>query len=260
MVLATIRDVSLRKWAESERDKLIDELESKNAELERFTYTVSHDLKSPLITIKGFLGYVREDVRIGNMERFEADLQRIGDAADKMQHLLGDLLELSRIGRLTNEPIYIRMNELITEVLELLHGRISAGNIVVHMAEDLPSVYGDRQRLFEVFQNLIDNAAKFMGNQPVPQIDIGVQGELNGNPVFFVRDNGIGIAPQFKDKIFGLFDKLNAQSDGTGIGLALVKRIIEFHKGRIWVESEVGAGATFFFALPTQPETGDMKK
>jgi len=260
LVLATVRDISLRKWAESERDKLIDELESKNAELERFTYTVSHDLKSPLITIKGFLGYVREDVRIGNMERFEADLRRIGDAADKMQHLLGDLLELSRIGRLTNEPVYIPMNELIAEVLELLHGRISAGNIVVNVAENLPLVYGDRQRLFEVFQNLIDNAAKFIADQPAPQISIGTLGELNGKPIFFVRDNGIGIAPQFKDKIFGLFDKLNAQSDGTGIGLALVKRIVEFHKGQIWVESELGKGATFFLSLPTQPEAGDVNQ
>lgn len=260
LVLATVRDVSLRKWAEAERESLINELEAKNAELERFTYTVSHDLKSPLITIKGFLGYVREDVQTGNLERFEADLRRIGDAAEKMQHLLGDLLELSRIGRLTNEPVHIPMNELIAEVLEMLHGRISAGNIVVHVSENLPAVYGDRQRLFEVLQNLIDNAAKFIGDQPAPQIDIGVQGELNGKPVFFVRDNGMGISPQFKDKVFGLFDKLNAQSDGTGIGLALVKRIIEFHGGRIWVESEVGQGATFFFSLPTQPVTDEVTK
>jgi PAS domain S-box-containing protein len=260
LVLATIRDVSLRKWAESEREKLINELEAKNAELERFTYTVSHDLKSPLITIKGFLGYVREDVQAGNMTRFESDLRRIGDATEKMQHLLGDLLELSRIGRLTNEPTYIPMNALIAEVLELLHGRIQAGKIVVSVAENLPAVYGDRQRLFEVLQNLIDNAAKFMESQPEPRIEIGVQGELNGNPVFFVRDNGIGIAPQFKDKIFGLFDKLNSQSEGTGIGLALVKRIIEFHGGRIWVESETGHGATFFFSLPTQPVTDEVNK
>lgn len=260
LVLATIRDVSLRKWAESEREQLINELEAKNAELERFTYTVSHDLKSPLITIKGFLGYVREDVQTGNMSRFEADLRRISDATEKMQHLLGDLLELSRIGRLTNEPAQIPMNALIADVLEMLHGRIQAGNITVQVAEDLPLVYGDRQRLFEVLQNLIDNAAKFMGNQPAPQIAIGVQGELDGNPVFFVRDNGMGIAPQFKDKVFGLFDKLNAQSEGTGIGLALVKRIVEFHGGRIWVESEIGLGATFFFSLPSQPVAGEANK
>ena len=260
LVLATVRDVSLRKWAEAERESLINELEAKNAELERFTYTVSHDLKSPLITIKGFLGYVREDVQTGNMERFETDLRRISTAAEKMQHLLGDLLELSRIGRLTNAPEYIPMNELIAEVLEILHGRISAGNIVVHVAENLPVVYGDHQRLFEVLQNLIDNAAKFMGTQPEPQITIGMQGESMGNPVFFVRDNGIGISPQFKDKVFGLFDKLNAQSEGTGIGLALVKRIIEFHGGHIWVESAIEKGATFFFSLPTQPVAGEVNK
>ena len=250
LVLATIRNVSLRKWAESEREKLINELEAKNAELERFTYTVSHDLKSPLITMKGFLGYVREDVRMGKMERFEVDLQRIGDAAEKMQHLLGDLLDLSRIGRVTNKPEYISMNDLISQALNALQGDLNNKNIFVYVADNLPVVYGDRTRILEVFQNLIDNAAKFMGNQPAPRIDIGVQGVLNESPIFYVRDNGIGIAPQFKDKIYGLFDKLNAQTEGTGIGLALVKRIIEFHGGKIWVESEVGMGATFFFTFP----------
>jgi len=254
LVLAMVRDVTLRKWAESERENLINELEAKNAELERFTYTVSHDLKSPLITIKGFLGYVREDVQMGNMERFEVDIQRIGAAAEKMQHLLGDLLELSRIGRLTNEPEYIEMNELIGQVVELLQGRIAAGNIVVQVTDNLSAVYGDRSRIFEVFQNLIDNAAKFMGDQLKPQIEVGVQGQLNDDPIFYVRDNGIGIAPQFKNKIFGLFDKLNAQSEGTGIGLAIVKRIVEFHGGKIWVESEFGHGTTFFLSLPAQPQ------
>jgi PAS domain S-box-containing protein len=254
LVLAIVRDVTLQKWAMSERESLIDELEMKNAELERFTYTVSHDLKSPLITIKGFLGFVREDARAGNISRLEKDIQRIGDATDKMQRLLADLLELSRVGRLASTPKPIATNELIAEVKELLHGRIAAGKISVQVADNLPSIYGDRQRIFEVFQNLIDNAAKFMGDQPAPCIDIGVHGELKGNPIFFVRDNGIGIAPQFKEKIFGLFDKLNAQSEGTGIGLALVKRIVEYHGGVIWVDSESGKGATFFFSLPTQPK------
>ena len=253
LVLAMVRDVSLRKWAESEREDLIDELESKNAELERFTYTVSHDLKSPLITIKGFLGFVREDTERGNMQRLNTDIQRISDATDKMQSLLGDLLELSRIGRLTNKPGTIEMNALVAEVLEYLHGRLHSGNISVHVAESLPAVFGDRQRIFEVFQNLIDNAAKFMGDQPDPRIEIGQNGEMDGKPVFFVRDNGIGIAPEYKDRIFGLFNKLSSQTEGTGIGLALVKRIIEFHDGRIWVESELGKGATFFITLPSQP-------
>jgi signal transduction histidine kinase len=123
----------------------------------------------------------------------------------------------------------------------------------VHVDENLPTIFGDRQRIHEVLQNLIDNAAKFMGDQSSPRIDIGQQGELQGKPVFFVRDNGIGISPQYKDRIFGLFDKLDGQTEGTGVGLALVKRIVEFHGGRVWVESEPGTGSTFFFTLPTQP-------
>lgn len=250
-VLTIIRDVSIQKWIQGEREDLISELERKNAELERFTYTVSHDLKSPLITIKGFLGFLRDDAQTGNSKRLNADLQRISDAADKMQRLLNDLLELSRIGRLVNESQSIDFNKLIAEVLELLHGRIHEGKIRVSVEDDLPEVYGDRPRLFEVLQNLIDNAAKFMGDQPDPCIEIGRAGAAaDGASVFFVRDNGIGIDPKFKDRIFGLFDKLDPLTDGTGIGLALAKRIIEFHGGRIWVESEPGQGATFYFALP----------
>jgi signal transduction histidine kinase len=103
----------------------------------------------------------------------------------------------------------------------------------------------------EVIQNLIDNAAKFIGDQPGPLIEIGATTDKEGNPVFYVRDNGIGIAPEHQDRIFGLFNKLDATSEGTGIGLTLVKRIIEIHGGRIWVESEVGKGATFYFTLPS---------
>jgi PAS domain S-box-containing protein len=250
-VLAIVRDVSLQKWIQGERENLITELERKNAELERFTYTVSHDLKSPLITIKGFLGFLREDAKTGNLKRLDNDIQRISDAADKMQRLLNDLLELSRIGRLVNESQWINFNKMISEVLELLHGRIHAGNIRVSVAEDLPEVYGDRPRLFEVLQNLVDNAAKFMGDQPNPHIEIGQANTTeDGTPVFFVQDNGIGIDPKFKDRIFGLFDKLDPRTGGTGIGLALVKRIIEIHGGNIWVESELGKGATFYFTLP----------
>lgn len=254
-VLAIVRDVSLQKWILGEREKLIAELELKNAELERFTYTASHDLKSPLITIKGFLGFLREDAERGNLKRLETDIKRIGDAADKMQGLLNDLLELSRIGRSVNKSEFIDLNNLISEVLELLHGRVSGGTrpVRVNVEENLPQVYGDRPRLLEVWQNLIDNAAKFMGNQPEPQIEIGQAGNSqDGLSIFFVRDNGIGIDPRFTERIFGLFNKLDARTEGTGIGLALVKRIIEFHGGRIWVESELGKGTTFYFTLPSR--------
>jgi PAS domain S-box-containing protein len=255
-VLAMVRDISLQKWIEVEREKLIADLESKNAELERFTYTVSHDLKSPLITIRGFLGFLREDSQSGNMVRLDADIKRISDATEKMQRLLNDLLELSRVGRLINEPAEIKFNELIFEALELVQGRLSQGNVAVSVAENLPHVFGDYQRLLEVMQNLIDNAAKFMGNQPLPRIEIGHDGTRNDMNVFYVRDNGIGIPLEFQENIFGLFNKLDARSEGTGIGLALVKRIIEFHHGTIWVESQPGTGTTFFFTLPSPEVPG----
>jgi PAS domain S-box-containing protein len=255
-VLAIVRDVSLQKWIEEERENLISELERKNAELEQFTYTVSHDLKSPLITIKGFLGYVREDTLRGNLTRLDSDIQRISDATERMQRLLNDLLELSRVGRVIHKPNVIQFNELVAEALELVHGRISQAGIAVRVHENLSTVCGDRQRLLQVLQNLIDNAAKFMGDQPAPRIEIGQQGVVNDMAVFYVRDNGIGIAPEFMGKIFGLFNKLDARSEGTGVGLALAKRIVEFHGGRIWAESKAGEGATFLFTLPQKESPG----
>ena len=248
-----VRDISQRKWVETEREKLINELEEKNGELERFTYTVSHDLKSPLITIKGFLGFLEQDAISGNTVRLKADIQRIANAADKMQLLLNELLELTRIGRLTNPSQNISFEELAREAVELVHGQIQSRGIQVSIQENLPTVYGDRRRLIEVIQNLIDNAAKFIGPQPHPRIDIGLYGYEDKKPVFYVMDNGIGIDLIHHDRIFGLFNKLDANSEGTGIGLALVKRIIEVHGGRIWVQSEVENGATFFFTLRTEP-------
>ncbi|MBL8080326.1 MAG: PAS domain S-box protein [Anaerolineales bacterium] len=238
------------------RKNLISELETKNTELERFTYTVSHDLKSPLVTINGFLGYLEADINAGNLERVKQDRERIQGAVNKMHLLLNDLLELSRIGRLMNKPEVVRFEDLVTEALQIVHGRLEEYGVTVHTQPGLPAIYGDRQRLVEVLQNLLDNAAKFMGKQKDPHIEIGQCGEENGKPIFYVRDNGIGIAPEYHEQVFGLFNKLDAtRSDGTGIGLAIVKRIIEVHDGRIWVESEAGKGATFCFTLQTSVET-----
>ena len=144
---------------------MISVLESKNAELERFTYTVSHDLKSPLFTIRGFLGYLEQDAVSGNVERLRGDIQRITDATDKMQRLLNELLELSRVGRLMNRPAHLKFEELVSEALALVHGQIKENGIRVEIESDLPHVYGDRPRLVEVLQNLLDNATKFMANQ-----------------------------------------------------------------------------------------------
>ncbi len=234
----------------SGREKLIQELETKNAELERFTYTVSHDLKSPLVTITGFLSYLEADVASGKMDRFKQDAERIRSAADKMYSLLGELLELSRIGRLVSPSQVISFEELANSAIELEHGRLDAHHVTVMLQPDLPAVYGDPQRLSEVLQNLLDNAAEFMGEQPSPRVEIGYDGEENGFSIFFVRDNGMGIPQELQGRIFGLFDKLDPKSEGSGVGLAIVKRIVEVHGGRIWVQSELRKGSTFFFTLP----------
>ena len=234
----------------NERQKLINELENKNSELERFTYTVSHDLKSPLVTISGFLGYLEQDAAAGKTERLKNDVQRIQEAVHKMQILLSELLELSRIGRMVNAPQVVPFEDLIDEAKEIVYGRLEANHVTLLTHPGLPAVYGDKPRLIEILQNLIDNAAKYMGDQPEPLIEIGQQGEEDGKSIFFIRDNGIGIEPAHHERIFGLFEKLDTKSEGTGVGLALVKRIIEVHGGRIWVESIPRHGSVFYFTLP----------
>ena len=250
----TVEDVTPRKQAEMEREKLITDLEAKNTELERFTYTVSHDLKSPLVTINGFLGYLEQDAASGNMERLKKDTQRIQEAVNKMQRLLSELLELSRIGRMMNAPQITSFDGLVRDALEIVQGRLNERNVQIRVQPNLSAVFGDKPRLVEVMQNLLDNAAKYMGDQPEPRIEIGQRGDEQGKPVFYVKDNGMGVASEYHERIFGLFNKLDAKSEGTGVGLALVKRIIEVHEGRIWIESELGQGATFLFTLPSKPK------
>jgi two-component system, LuxR family, sensor kinase FixL len=244
-----IRDITERREAEMEREALITELEMKNAEMERFTYTVSHDLKSPLITIRGFLGHLEKDMAAGNEKRVKEDIGHIQVAVVRMQTLLDELLTLSRVGRISNPRKEIDMGELAREAAAQVGGRIAEGKVEVVIAPDLPTVEADSPRIYEVLQNLVDNAVKFMGDQPHPRVEIGVQ-DGGEETIFFVRDNGIGIDPRYHQKIFGLFERLDADTDGTGIGLSLVKRIIEVHGGRIWLESEPGQGSTFFFTLP----------
>ncbi len=235
----------------AQRKNFIEELEAKNMELERFTYTVSHDLKSPLVTITGFLGYLEKDALAGNMEKFKQDMERIATAVNKMQRLLKDLLELSRIGRLMNPPADIKFEDIVHDALELVQGQIKEKNVAVEFDNQNITIRGDHLRLVEVVQNLVDNAIKFSESRPNPQVQIGSLTTEANETTFFVKDNGIGIAPDYHEKIFGLFNKLNPEGGGTGVGLTLVKRIIEVHGGRIWVESAPGEGATFYFTLPT---------
>ena len=231
--------------------ELIDELEARNAELERFTYTVSHDLKTPLVTIRGFLGLLKKDAEKGDREQMDHDIARIHQASGQMHQLLEELLELSRIGRVAHPPEQVALEKIVRRATEACASLIEEGRIDVRIEPDLPLVWCDRLRLSEVMENLIGNAAKFIGDTETPRVEIGAE-ERDDNVLVFVRDNGKGIEAKYHDKIFGLFERLDADVDGTGIGLALVRRIIEVHGGRIWVESdgETGRGSTFYFTLP----------
>ncbi|MEI6808347.1 MAG: ATP-binding protein, partial [bacterium] len=267
-----IVDISERKRTEQHIKAQSEELRKKNAELERFSYTISHDLNSPLITIKAFVKTLLKDMAVGRHDRLVAYLTRIGTAAESMGQLLTNLLLLSRVGRTVSQPIDVDMNNVVHGTLALLAGPIAEQKATIRVMPELPHVKGDRQRIAEVVQNLLENALKYMGGQTEPCIEIGVervdpdspQSTAQGSqptvhspqptvhsPVFYVYDNGVGIEPQNLDRVFDLFDKLDPTTKGPGIGLSLVKRIVQAHGGRIWVESKgLGKGSAFKFTLP----------
>jgi PAS domain S-box-containing protein len=225
------------------------ELETRNAEMERFVYTVSHDLRTPLISISGFLGFLKQDFEKGDVECMKDDLRIVNEAVTKMDSLLQDTLELSRIGRIVNPSEIVPFGEIVKDALDLVAVKIHEKNVEILEERDWPVVLVDKMRISEVLVNLIENSLKYMGDQPNPEIELGRR--LDGeDTVFFVRDNGIGIDPSQHDKIFGLFYKVDKESKGTGVGLAIVKRIVEVHGGRIWIESELGKGCTMCFTLP----------
>jgi PAS domain S-box-containing protein len=259
-VFAAARDITKLKKAEQELRKnekrleaLLAEVAAKNEELDSFVYRVSHDLKSPIVTVDGFVGALREDFGDVLSEDGEKYLRYISDAARKMELLIKDLLDLSRIGRVTRKKTEFPFAGLVKDVLKALQPQIKARGIVVNIQEDLPVVYGERKRLGRVVDNLLTNAIKYIGKEnPSPRIDVGIE-EQNSQKGFFVRDNGIGIEKRDFDKIFQVFQRLPSAKkqvgEGTGVGLTIVKRIIEQHGGKIWLISEPEKGSTFYFTL-----------
>jgi PAS domain S-box-containing protein len=242
-MIFVIRDISERKRVESD-------LNRKNIEIEQFIYTVSHDLRSPLVTIKTFLGYLGEDLSSGDSERFDRDMEFMHSAASRMEALLDELLDMARVGRAHNPRESVTYYELLAEALEAVAGQISTGNVDVQVSGANSILCGDRRRLLQIWQNLLDNALKYMGAQETPCVEVGVE-EQGGDTLFFVRDNGIGIVPEYQEKVFGIFEKLDRTIGGVGMGLTMVRRIVEMYGGHIRVESAgSGSGSCFRFTLP----------
>ncbi len=247
-VLASVVDISARKKTE-------EELHRSNEELERFAYVASHDLQEPLRTVASYVQLLAKRYR----DELDADANEFIDFAvagvSRMQRLIEDLLAFSRVGAGRHAPTLTDADAVLKSVIDDLHASIAeSAAVITH--DSMPRVLVDASQLEHVFANLIGNALKFCGEE-TPRVHIGVR--LSGRLwEFTVRDNGIGIDPQFFERIFVIFKRLHARDhyDGTGIGLAICKKIVERHGGKIWVESSPGEGSSFRFTLPAVPELG----
>ncbi len=237
------------RQAEAERIHLTASLDVVNTELERFLYTAFHDLRSPLVTIQGFLGMLNRDLQADRRDKIQSYIERISGAASKMDTLLSGLLKLAKVGHIIRPSEDVNLLQLTQEILKGMEDKLHARNITVMISPDLPTLHGDRIHLGEVLENLIENAAKYTADQPNPVIEIGTR-KQDSQQIIFVKDNGQGIDLLYQKRIFNLFEKLDPLGEGNGIGLALVKRIIDMHGGTIWVESDgPGQGSVFCFTI-----------
>jgi len=226
------------------------EAEQRSQELEQFVYTASHDLRAPVLSIQGFATLLQRNLSRKLDEQSREHLLRIRTNAEAMDLLLRDLLEVSRAGKVQEAKELVHSREIVASVLRDLEPEMARLRVTVKVAEGLPAILYSPRLLARVFRNLIDNAIKFMGDQPMPAIAIGYERSPDGHR-FSVEDNGAGIRPEDRERVFGLFARAEgARAPGSGVGLAIVRRIVESHGGRVWVQSQPGAGSTFFFTAP----------
>jgi PAS domain S-box-containing protein len=263
-VFAAARDITERKRAEVElvrhREHLeelvfqrTEDLARSNRDLEQFAYVASHDLQEPLRAVAGFVGLLRQRYQGKLDEKADSYIHSAVDGATRMQTLIGDLLSYSRVGTQGKAMEPTDTRESLNDALANLHESIEESGAVIQV-DPLPTVRADATQLTQLYQNLIANAIKFRSDKP-PEIHVGARRERDAW-LFGVRDNGIGIDPQYAERIFMIFQRLHTRKayPGTGIGLAICKRIVERHGGSIWVESQPGQGATFHFTLPDKGE------
>ncbi|GAA6621822.1 ATP-binding protein [Scytonema sp. NUACC26] len=243
------QEITERLEAERKLEQLAAELKRSNQELETFAYVAAHDLQEPLRAVTGYTQLLVDEYKDRLDESALEYMDLIVDGASRMQQLIQDLLAYSRVSSRGQEFRPIDVNDLLRQALQNLQVAIAQSNANISH-DTLPTISGDKTQLVQLFQNLIGNAIKFRREEP-PQIYIAAELK-DDNWLFSVRDNGIGMKPQYLDRIFEIFKRLHTRTEfpGTGIGLAICKKIVERHKGRIWAESQLGRGTTFYFTVP----------
>jgi light-regulated signal transduction histidine kinase (bacteriophytochrome) len=231
------------------------ELATVNDELEAFSYSVSHDLRAPLRHVTGFASLLHRAIGDRLDEKEARYLRTIVESANRMGRLIDDLLAFSRMGRLPIERRRVSLSQVVLDARQDVP-RSDAAPEVAWTVHPLPDVDGDPALLRQVFVNLFTNAVKYSGVRPHPAVEVGARADGRGEAVIYVRDNGVGFDMAYVDKLFGVFQRLHSSDafEGTGIGLANVRRIIHRHGGRVWAEGAVDAGATFYFSLPLPGE------
>jgi PAS domain S-box-containing protein len=246
---AILRDVTERKRAEEEVRKINAQLEIANKELEAFSYSVSHDLRAPLRAIDGFSRILLEEHHHELSDGGQQFLRRVRENAQKMGQLIDDLLTFSRLSRQAVKKQPVAPLNLVRQVLEELRQEQNGRRVEISVA-DLPPCQADPGLLKQVFVNLLSNAFKYTRKCEIGHIEIGHE-KKNGELAYFVKDNGAGFDMRYADKLFGVFQRLHRaeEYEGTGVGLAIVQRIINRHGGRVWAEAEPNKGAKFYFTL-----------
>lgn len=249
MVLSSIVDITARKHSEAELERLNQQLVTQNQELEAYAYAVSHDLRAPLRAIHNYADFLLEDFSTQISPEQQEHLQGMTTAVREAEELVSDLLELTRLDTTDSPPQHCRVGELIQKILHTLD---SHENLHIRMPDEWPTILCHEHLLRQIFQNLILNGIKFNQSSP-KQIELSWEKEKHGFLRFSIRDNGIGIAPQYQNQIFHIFQRLHTtrEFEGTGIGLAIVKKAVTKLGGDVRVESAVGEGSLFSFTLPT---------